>query len=48
MYEEGGYMLPANKLKKKKKKKKTKKTKDVEIDEKDLMMARAYGGMSQM
>lgn len=38
--------LPGKKLKKKKKKKK-KKVKEVDIDERELMMAKAYGGLSQ-
>ena len=49
MYEENaGIGLPSRKLKKKpKKKKKVKKVpKEPEIDEKDLLMARAYGGMT--
>lgn len=41
--------LPGRKLKKKpKKKKKVKKPKEAEISEQDLLMARAYGGMSQV
>ena len=40
--------LPDRKLRKKKKKKKTKKrAADGTIDERELMMAKAYGGLSQ-
>ena len=39
--------LPGKKLKKKKKKKKAKKKPSDEIDLRELMMAQAYGGLSQ-
>jgi hypothetical protein len=39
--------LPDRKLRKKKKKKKKKKRADGTIDERELMMAKAYGGLSQ-
>ena len=44
---DNGSMMQNRKIKKKpRKKKKAKKPKEVEIDEKDLLMARAYGGMT--
>ena len=39
--------LPDRKMRKKKKKKKKKKAKDNTIDEREIMMAVAYGGLSQ-
>ena len=39
--------LPDRKMRKKKKKKKKKKVNDGTIDERELKMARAYGGLSQ-
>jgi hypothetical protein len=45
-YSEYSY-LPDRKLKKKKKKKKKKVKKEPTIDERELMMAKAYGGLSQ-
>ncbi len=39
--------MPDRKMRKKKKKKKKKKKADGTIDERELMMARAYGGLSQ-
>jgi hypothetical protein len=39
--------MPDRKMRKKKKKKKKKKVNDGTIDERELKMARAYGGLSQ-
>ena len=39
--------MPDRKIRKKKKKKKKKKVNDGTIDERELKMARAYGGLSQ-
>ena len=39
--------MPDRKMRKKKKKKKKKKVNDGMIDERELKMARAYGGLSQ-